>query len=64
MNDSFKKILLVTDGSENAKPAESYALKLAIRTGAELIIADTIRVPGSVEAGFQGHSDEIITQID
>ncbi len=64
MNDSFKKILLVTDGSENAKPAESYALKLAIRTGAELIIADTIRVPGSVEAWFQGHSDEIITQIE
>ena len=64
MNNGFKKILLATDGSPSAKSAEQTALKLALRDGAELIIADSIRIQGRVEKWLVRNADEMYHSLE
>ena len=64
MNNGFQKILLATDGSPSAKSAEQTALKLALRDGAELIIADSIRIQGRVEKWLVRNADEMYHSLE
>lgn len=61
MNSKFKKILLVTDGSDAARAAEQSALNLALRDDAELILVDTVRIQGRVEKWLVRNSEEMYT---
>lgn len=64
MSNGYKKILLVTDGSPSAKSAEQTALKLALRDGAELIIADSIRFQGRVEKWLVRNAEEMYHSLE
>ena len=57
MNRKYKKIILATNGSPSAKPAEEAALQLALRDQAELLIVDTIRLQSRIEKWLVGNSD-------
>ncbi len=50
MSDAYQRILLVTDGSPAARVAEQTAADFARQFDAEVIVADTMRVPGLVES--------------
>ena len=41
----YKKILLPTDGSENAKRAAEHALKMGSRSGAEILVLNVVETP-------------------
>ena len=41
----YEKILLPTDGSENAKRAAEHALQLGSKSGAEIIVLNVIETP-------------------
>lgn len=41
----YKKILLPTDGSENAERAAEHAFRFGSRTGAEIIVLNVIETP-------------------
>jgi universal stress protein E len=64
MNNAYKKILLVTDGSPSAKSAEQSALKLAVRDHAEVLIVDTIRMQGRVEKWLVKNSEEMYASLE
>ena len=41
----YKKILLPTDGSENAEMAAEHAFHLGSRSGAEIIVLNVVEAP-------------------
>lgn len=41
----YKKILLPTDGSENAKRAAEHALKIGSRSGADILVLNVVETP-------------------
>lgn len=64
MSEGYRKILLVTDGSDAAKAAEESALHLATRDGAEVVIADTIRAQGIMEKWLVRNSAEMFQMLE
>ena len=61
------KILLATDGSEDAELAASTAIDLANKTGSELHIVHVVDLVSSVvldEAEVRGLLDAVLTQIE
>ena len=67
MNFFPTKILLATDGSEDAQLAASTAIDLANKTGSELHIVHVVDLVSSVvldEAEVRGLLDAVLTQIE
>lgn len=59
----YNKILLITDGSENARAAEQTALDLAVAGGARVRMVDTVRPPSMISRWLEANTDNVFQMV-
>lgn len=59
----YQRILLITDGSDNARAAEQTALDLAQTTGSQIRLIDTVRPPSRISRWLEANAENVFQMV-